>query len=131
MLAYLRGPIVVSGWIAEVAGNDPYKIMFALVALFTIVGDFIEPIPCVVILMPIVAALTEIGGIHPVHMGVVLIVTLAFGLITPLRVGAADGGHDLAGPNVAYCGARHALPSAGAGRLVSRRHAPGIRSELG
>jgi len=83
MLAYLRGPIVVSGWIAGLAGNDPYKIMFALVALFTIVGDFIEPIPCIVIFMPIVAALTEAGGINPVHMGVVLIVTLAFGLITP------------------------------------------------
>ena len=52
-------------------------------ALFTIVGDFIEPIPCIVIFMPIVAALNEIGGINPVHMGVVLIVTLAFGLITP------------------------------------------------
>src|SRR5262249_36585746 len=48
MLAYLRGPIVVSGWIAGVAGDNPYKIMFALVALFTIVGDFIEPIPCIV-----------------------------------------------------------------------------------
>ena len=83
MLAYLRGPIVVSGWIANLAGDDPYKIMFALVALFTIVGDFIEPIPCIVIFMPIVAALTEVGGINPVHMGVVLIVTLAFGLITP------------------------------------------------
>ena len=83
MLAYLRGPIVVSGWIADVAGNNPYKIMFALVALFTIVGDFIQPIPCIVIFMPIVAALTDIGGINPVHMGVVLIVTLAFGLITP------------------------------------------------
>jgi hypothetical protein len=33
MLAYLRGPIVVSGWISGLAGNDPYKIMFALVAL--------------------------------------------------------------------------------------------------
>jgi len=83
MLAYLRGPIVVSGWIAGFAGNDPYKIMFALVALFTIVGDFIEPVPCIVIFMPIVASLTDSGGINPVHMGVVLIVTLAFGLITP------------------------------------------------
>ena len=82
MLAYLRGPIVVSGWISGLAGNDPYKIMFAL-DLFTIVGDFIEPIPCIVIFMPIVAALTDIGGINPVHMGVVLIITLAFGLITP------------------------------------------------
>jgi C4-dicarboxylate transporter, DctM subunit len=83
MLAYLRGPIVVSGWISAVAGDNPYKIMFALVALFTIVGDFIEPVPCIVIFMPIVASLTDTGGINPVHMGVVLIVTLAFGLITP------------------------------------------------
>jgi C4-dicarboxylate transporter DctM subunit len=83
MLAYLRGPIVVSGWIAGFAGNDPYKIMFSLVALFVIVGDFIEPVPCIVIFMPIVASLTETGGINAVHMGVVLIVTLAFGLITP------------------------------------------------
>src|SRR5271156_3434508 len=59
MLAYLRGPIVVSGWISSVAGDNPYKIMFALVALFTIVGDFIEPVPCIVIFMPIVASLTD------------------------------------------------------------------------
>jgi tripartite ATP-independent transporter DctM subunit len=83
MLAYLRGPTVVSGWITGVAGTDPHSIMFMLVALFVVVGDFIEPIPAIVIFMPIVNALTELGGIPPVHMGVVLIITLAFGLITP------------------------------------------------
>ena len=82
-LAYLRGPIVVSGWISGLAGNDPYKIMFALVALFTTVGDFIEPIRCIVIFVPILTSLTEISGLNPVHMGIVLIVTLAFGLINP------------------------------------------------
>jgi C4-dicarboxylate transporter DctM subunit len=83
MLAYLRGPIVVSGWITSMAGTDPYKIMFLLVALFVIVGDFIEPIPAIVIFMPIVNSLTQAGSINSVHMGVVLIITLAFGLITP------------------------------------------------
>jgi C4-dicarboxylate transporter DctM subunit len=83
MLAYLRGPIVVSGWITSVGGTDPHKIMFLLVALFVIVGDFIEPIPAIVIFMPIVNALTQAGNINSVHMGVVLIITLAFGLITP------------------------------------------------
>jgi len=83
MLAYLRGPIVVAGWITGVAGTDPHMIMFLLVALFVVVGDFIEPIPAIVIFMPIVNALTEAGSIHSVHMGVVLIITLAFGLITP------------------------------------------------
>jgi C4-dicarboxylate transporter DctM subunit len=83
LLAYLRGPIVVSGWIESFAGNDPHLIMFALVAVFVIVGDFIEPIPAIIIFMPVVNALTEAGEINGVHMGVVLIVTLAFGLITP------------------------------------------------
>ena len=83
LLAYLRGPIVVSGWIAGVAGNDPHMIMFLLVLVFVIVGDFIEPVPAIIIFMPVVNALTDAASINSVHMGVVLIVTLAFGLITP------------------------------------------------
>ena len=83
LLAYLRGPMVVAGWIGDVAGTDPVMIMFLLVLVFTIVGDFIEPIPAIIIFMPVVNALTDAADIKPVHMGVVLIVTLAFGLITP------------------------------------------------
>src|SRR5579864_9234733 len=37
MLAYLRGPIVVSGWIGDIAGNDPHEIMLLLVLVFVIV----------------------------------------------------------------------------------------------
>jgi len=83
MVAYLRGPIVVSGWITGIAGNDPDWIMLLLVVVFTIVGDFIEPVPAIIIFMPVVTSLTQSADINPVHMGVVLIATLAFGLITP------------------------------------------------
>ena len=83
MLAYLRGPIVVAGWIGSIAGTDPVMIMFMLVLVFVVVGDFIEPIPAIIIFMPVVTTLTEQADIKPVHMGIVLIVTLAFGLITP------------------------------------------------
>jgi TRAP-type C4-dicarboxylate transport system permease large subunit len=48
-----------------------------------VIGDFIEPVPTIIIFMPLVNALTDAGNINPVHMGVVLITTLAFGLITP------------------------------------------------
>ena len=65
------------------AGNDPHAIMFLLVAVFTVVGDFIEPIPAIIIFMPVVNQLTEQASINSVHMGIVLIITLAFGLITP------------------------------------------------
>lgn len=83
LVAYLRGPIVVAGWIGDVAGTNPMAIMFLLVAVFVVVGDFIEPIPAIIIFMPVVNQLTEAAGLNSVHMGVVLIVTLAFGLITP------------------------------------------------
>ena len=83
LLAYLRGPIVVSGWIGDMANGDPRAIMFLLVAVFTIVGDFIEPIPAIIIFMPVVNQLTDQASINSVHMGIVLIITLAFGLITP------------------------------------------------
>jgi len=83
MLAYLRGPAVVSTWLASLVGNDPQLIMLALVALFVIVGDFIDAIPAIIIFMPIINDLTQNADIKPVHMGVVIITTLAFGLITP------------------------------------------------
>lgn len=83
MLAYLRGPAVVSGWISSAAGGDPFMIMLLLVLLFVIVGDFIDAIPAIIIFMPIITDLTQTTDINPVHMGVVIIVTLAFGLITP------------------------------------------------
>ncbi len=83
MLAYLRGPAVVSGWISSAAGGDPFMIMLLLVLLFVIVGDFIDAIPAIIIFMPIITELTQTTNINPVHMGVVIITTLAFGLITP------------------------------------------------
>jgi tripartite ATP-independent transporter DctM subunit len=83
LLAYLRGPAVVSNWMAQVAGNDPTMIMLLLVGLFVIVGDFIDAIPAIIIFMPLITDLTKNADINPVHMGVVIIVTLAFGLITP------------------------------------------------
>ena len=83
MVAYLRGPDIVARHISAYAGTDGAMIMFLLVVLFVIVGDFIDAVPAIIIFMPIIRKLTEIGNINPLHMGVVIITTLVFGLITP------------------------------------------------
>jgi C4-dicarboxylate transporter, DctM subunit len=83
MLAYLRGPAMVSEWISQAAGGDPFIIMLLLVVLFIIVGDFIDAVPAIIIFMPLIIDLTKNADINQVHMGVVIITTLAFGLITP------------------------------------------------
>jgi C4-dicarboxylate transporter DctM subunit len=83
MLAYLRGPDIVGGWIETYAGTDGRMIMFLLVLLFIIIGDFMDAVPAIIIFMPIIIKLNELGNINPLHMGVVIITTLVFGLITP------------------------------------------------
>jgi len=40
-------------------------------------------VPAIIIFMPIIRKLAEVGEINPLHMGVVIITTLVFGLITP------------------------------------------------
>lgn len=83
LLAYLQAPQLISGWVQDVAGTHSLSILLMVVLVFIIAGQFLDAIPAIVIFLPIVTALTELGGIDPVHMGVVVIVTLAFGLITP------------------------------------------------
>jgi C4-dicarboxylate transporter, DctM subunit len=83
MLGYLRGPDIVATWIADYAGTDAGMILLLLVLLFVIIGDFVDAVPAIIIFMPIINKLTELGNINPVHMGVVIITTLVFGLITP------------------------------------------------
>src|SRR5678815_3213719 len=66
MLAYLRGPDIVSGWIEVVAGHDGRIIMLLLVLLFIVIGDFMDAVPAIIIFMPIVIKLNELGNIKPV-----------------------------------------------------------------
>ncbi len=83
LVAYLRGPDIVAGYITGMAGTSGPMIMLLLVLLFVIVGDFIDTVPAIIIFMPIINKLTELGHINALHMGVVIITTLVFGLITP------------------------------------------------
>ncbi|HEV8503495.1 MAG TPA: TRAP transporter large permease [Casimicrobiaceae bacterium] len=83
LVAYLRGPDIVAAHITAFAGSDGRMIMFLLVAMFVIVGDFIDAVPAIIIFMPIIIKLGEVGNINSLHLGVVIITTLVFGLITP------------------------------------------------
>lgn len=82
LLARLGAPGAVSGWVEAIAGTNQTAIMFSLVVVVIVIGQFIDAIPAIVILMPIILAFNELGDINPIHMGVVVIVSLAFGLIT-------------------------------------------------
>ncbi len=83
LMAFLGGPDIVNGWIKAIAGGNRIMIMYLMVVVLTIAGDFLDGVPAIAIFMPIITALAQLGHINPVHMGVLIIVSLAFGLITP------------------------------------------------
>jgi tripartite ATP-independent transporter DctM subunit len=83
IIAYLQAPQLASDAIANVAGDNGLVILLLLTGLLIIAGDFLDAIPAIVIFMPVIQALQQLGDLNPVHVGVVVVVTLAFGLITP------------------------------------------------
>lgn len=83
IIAYMRAPEIASGAISHIAGHNGHLILLLLVLLLVIAGDFLDAIPAIVIFMPVIQALQQLGDLNPVHVGVVVVVTLAFGMITP------------------------------------------------
>ena len=83
LLAYLGAPGIIKGWIEALSGGNRVIVMYLVVAALTIAGDFLDGVPAIAIFMPVIAALAQLAHVHPVHMGVLVIVSLAFGLITP------------------------------------------------
>jgi tripartite ATP-independent transporter DctM subunit len=63
--------------------SDPTIILFALTALFLIVGTFMDTIAAMTVLVPIIMPLLSIANIDPIHFGVVMLLALLLGLLTP------------------------------------------------
>jgi tripartite ATP-independent transporter DctM subunit len=82
ILAYYRVPDVVSELMLGLT-RDWVAIMLLIVAVNVALGTFMDAIPAILIFVPIVHPLAVEVGIHPVHLGVVVVMTQAFGLLTP------------------------------------------------
>jgi C4-dicarboxylate transporter, DctM subunit len=83
LFTYLGGAEAVSDVVLAIAGEESIGILLTVVVMLVVIGQFVDAIPAIIVLMPIIATLQEQGDVNPIHMGVVVIVTLALGLITP------------------------------------------------
>jgi len=84
LLAYYRVPQSVVAWLGAAGLLDStWAIFAAVIAIFLVIGTFMDAVPAIIILQPIIGEIATAGGIDPYHMGVVVVLTLAIGLITP------------------------------------------------
>lgn len=63
--------------------RDPWLLMTALVTFLLVLGIFIEPIPGLIILTPVIVPIGNAAGIDPLHLGVVVTIALTLGILTP------------------------------------------------
>ncbi|MCJ8285949.1 MAG: TRAP transporter large permease [Halomonas sp.] len=63
--------------------TDPYVILLLVVAVILLTGVFIETASALIILTPVLLPLVTQLGIDPVHFGLIIVVGLAIGMITP------------------------------------------------
>jgi len=82
IIAYYRIPEFIGNFVSSLTSNGTL-ILLINVLIFLIVGTFMDAAPAIIILMPILAPIAYNAGVHPVHIGVIVVVTLALGLITP------------------------------------------------
>lgn len=82
ILTLERLPTEIAQFILSITENK-LLILLCITALLLIVGTFMETLAAIVILTPILLPIVTALGMDPIHFGIVMIVNLAIGFVTP------------------------------------------------
>ncbi|EWS64327.1 Neu5Ac permease [Hydrogenophaga sp. T4] len=75
-------PDAIGAWLTEVLQSPAWFLLGVNAALF-VIGMFIETSAAIIVLAPILVPVAVYFGVDPVHFGVIMVVNLALGMITP------------------------------------------------
>lgn len=83
VLVYGMIPQQVAGWVQTVATN-PIAFMLLVNLILLVIGTVIDGAPGLIMTVPILLPIaTDVYGIDPIHFGVVVVVNLVLGFLTP------------------------------------------------
>ena len=75
-------PQTVAGFILD-AGFGPITFLIALNLILLLGGQFMEPSGLIIIVAPLVFPIAMTLGIDPIHLGIIMVVNMEVGMITP------------------------------------------------
>ena len=81
-MTWERLPQTISGYLISITDN-PFLFLLIINLFLLIVGMFIEGTAALIILTPIIAPAAVAVGIDPIHFGIVVVLNLTIGAITP------------------------------------------------
>ena len=82
LLTRAGAPEAIGTWLQQVLQSPLYFLLGINASLF-IIGMFIETGAAILVLAPILVPVAAHFGIDPVHLGMVMVVNLALGMVTP------------------------------------------------
>lgn len=92
-MTFEKVPQMITEFLTSVSEN-PYVVLMFINVILLIVGCFLDTVPAIIVMAPMLLPTVQALDIDPVHFGVIMAVNLALGLCSPpygcnLFVGAA------------------------------------------
>ncbi|WP_158736807.1 TRAP transporter large permease [Alteribacillus sp. YIM 98480] len=82
IVAYEQIPLMIGDWIQSVSTN-PLIILIIINIVLLLTGLFLDLTAALIILTPVLLPIALSVGMDPTHFGIMMIVNLAIGLVTP------------------------------------------------
>ncbi len=82
VMTYMQLPVRITEFFTSLSDNK-YVILMYLNVMLLLIGTLMDMAPIILILTPVLLPVTNALGIDPVHFGMIMMVNLGIGLITP------------------------------------------------
>ena len=82
VLIYLRAPQIVATGITSIVSSK-VGVLLVINVLLLFVGMVMDTTPAILILTPILLPIAQAVGVDPIHFGIIMVVNLAIGFVTP------------------------------------------------
>ncbi len=82
ILTFMKVPTLITQGISSTVSSK-IALLILINVILLIVGMFMDTTPAILILTPILVPLVKQYGVDPIHFGIIMVVNLAIGFVTP------------------------------------------------
>ncbi|WP_319240153.1 TRAP transporter large permease [uncultured Propionivibrio sp.] len=82
IMTFMQLPAEITALFTSLSDN-PYVILLCINVMLLVLGTLMDMAPLILILTPILLPVVSALGVHPVHFGMIMMVNLGIGLISP------------------------------------------------
>ena len=81
LLAFYRVPDQLTKLFLHYS-SSPTVFVLLVIVLFSALGTFMDAVPAIIVFTPMILPIGKALGVHPIHLGAIVVMTMAMGLLT-------------------------------------------------